>query len=308
MPTKRMQRTRTKQYAISAGPRPVAAPQNVSRTQDWFKPALLAGVLVFAWLGQDQLFSRQLWPGLACWLAAAVLLVALVRKPALAVKSEMEISQPLEAAILLGVLLLAGVVRIWNAANQPHGFSFDEAVNALIGLQMILDPGYVPIFGPPDAPLPTLFHYFNSLALRLGGVNVAAARLVPAFFGIATVGAVYFLARRMFSRPVALASVFFLAVMRWHINFSRIDFVGAATPFFGAAWRRRTAGTWPCRAWPYPWGFIRITLPIWSRLSWGRTWCSSWRGIKNFCASKATTCSCFWPWPAWSSPPSEGLP
>lgn len=203
--------------------------------RDWLKPALLAGVVIFAWLGQDQWFARQLWPGLACWLAAAVLLVTLVWKPAPAEEPAVNISKPWEAGILAGVLLLAAVVRTWNLAHQPNGFSFDEAANALIGLQIILDPNYVPIFGPSDAPLPTLFHYLNSLALRLGGVNIGAARMVPALLGWLTVGAFYFLARRMFSRPVALAAVFLLAVMRWHINFSRIDFVGAATPFFGAA-------------------------------------------------------------------------
>jgi 4-amino-4-deoxy-L-arabinose transferase-like glycosyltransferase len=235
MPTKRGLNTRTKKRAAAAVPRSANASRTTAETWDWLKPALLAGVLVFAWLGQDQLFARQLLPGLAFWLVAAALLVVSVWKPAPAAEPEMKISKPLEAAILLGVLLLAAVVRTWNLANQPNGFSFDEAANGLIGLQMILDPAYVPIFGPPDAPLPTLFHYFNSLALRLGGVNVAAARLVPAFFGILTVGAFYFLARRIFSRPVALVAVFLLAVMRWHINFSRIDFVGAATPFFGAA-------------------------------------------------------------------------
>jgi hypothetical protein len=100
---------------------------------------------------------------------------------------------------------------------------------------MILDPRYVPIFGPPEAPAPTLYHYFNQLALRLGGVNVWAARLVPALLGTGTVAMFYFLARRMFSRPVALALLAIFAVMRWNVNFSRINFIGAATPFFGTA-------------------------------------------------------------------------
>jgi len=235
MPTKRAPRAQTKQPVATKALRKTRTVKNPTRIGEWFKPAMLAGVLVFAWLGQDQLFARQLIFGLGLWLVAAVLLVILVWKPAPAAEPAEKISKPLEAGLLFGVLLVAAAVRFWNLANQPNGFSFDEAANALIGLQIILDPNYVPIFGPPDAPLPTLFHYLNSLALRLGGVNVTAARMVPAFLGLFTVGAFYFLARRIFSRPVALVAVFFLAVMRWHINFSRIDFVGAATPFFGAA-------------------------------------------------------------------------
>jgi 4-amino-4-deoxy-L-arabinose transferase-like glycosyltransferase len=203
--------------------------------QDWLQPALLVGGLIFAWLGQDQLFARQLAWGLGLWLAAGALLAASFWKTRPAPAEPFTVSKRWEIALVLGVVAIAAVIRVWNLAKLPNGFFFDEAMNGLIGLQMIVDPHYVPLFGPSDAPAPTLFHYFNSLALRLGGVNVAAARMVPACLGIATVAMFYFLARRLYSRPVALAMVLVFAVMRWHINFSRIDFIGAATPLFAIA-------------------------------------------------------------------------
>ncbi len=217
--------------------RPTASPVPATSgtSLDWGRPLLLTAALIFAWLGQDQWFARQLMWGLAYWAGAAALLAMAFWKSPAMTEDPTPVSKRLEITLVVAAVALAALVRLWQLTRLPNGFFFDEAMNALIGQQINTDPKYLPIFGPSDAPAPTLYHYFNALALRIGGVTILAARWVPAGLGIATVAMFYFLARRLYSRPVALAMVVVFALMRWHMNFTRINFIGAATPLFGAA-------------------------------------------------------------------------
>ncbi|MBN1595497.1 glycosyltransferase family 39 protein [candidate division FCPU426 bacterium] len=201
----------------------------------WLNPGLLALAMLFAWVGQEQLFGRHLANGLWLWVFAALFAgLAFIRKPE-RLPSALDHQPKWEALVLGLIVVVAGFVRLWRLQEIPNGFYFDEAMNALVGLQIMEDPHYLPIFGPADAPAPTLFHYFNVVALSLFGVSARAAKMVPVAAGIATVPLFYFLVRRLVSRPVALAATLAFALMRWHINFSRINFIGILTPLYGAA-------------------------------------------------------------------------
>ncbi|MCK5219649.1 glycosyltransferase family 39 protein, partial [bacterium] len=200
-----------------------------------YKPALLAAAVVLVWFGQEQLLARHLNAGLWLWLGGAILAGMAFRKQPDKLPSRLESNRLLEAGLLALILLIGLMVRVWRLSEVPNGYFFDEAVNAFIGQRIIQDSNYLPIFGPPDAPLPTLYHYFIGVAMKLGGISAYATKFVPALLGTATVAMFYFLVRRMVSWPVALAAALLLALMRWHINFSRINFVGIATPMFGAA-------------------------------------------------------------------------
>lgn len=202
------------------------------------RPALVALMVALAWLGQQQWWDRHLSAGLWLWGAAAVMgLLAFYRNPVLSpAAARPQGKQRLVEAGLLALAVTAGfMVRIYDVTVIPHGYFFDEATNALIGLKMLVDHSYLPLFGPPDAPAPTLYHYLNALMQALGGANIAATKMVPVLLGTLTIPMAYFLMRRLVAWPVALASVFLLAFMRWHINFSRINFIGIATPLFAAA-------------------------------------------------------------------------
>ncbi len=201
------------------------------------RPALVALMVALAWLGQEQLWGRHLGAGLWLWVAAAVVgLLTFYRNPMLAPSPRPEGNQRLlEAGALSLAIILGFVVRVYNVTVLPHGYFFDEATNALIGLQMLVNHSYLPIFGPPDAPAPTLYHYLNALMQYFGGAHISATKMVPVLLGTLTIPMVYFLMRRIVAWPVALASTFLLVFMRWHINFSRINFIGIATPLFAAA-------------------------------------------------------------------------
>jgi len=199
-----------------------------------YKPALLAAAVLLAWFGQEQFLARHLSAGLWFWLGGAIFAGMAFWQQLDKLPSRLENNRMLEAGLLALILVIGLMARLWRLSEVPNGYFFDEAVNALIGQRIIQDSNYLPIFGPPDAPLPTLYHYFNAVALKLGGISAYATKFVPALLGTATVAMFYFLVRRMVSWPVALAAALLLALMRWHINFSRINFVGIATPMFGA--------------------------------------------------------------------------
>ncbi|MEW6517393.1 MAG: PA14 domain-containing protein [candidate division FCPU426 bacterium] len=229
------------------------------------QPGWLGLAVVLAWMGQDAFAGRHLAVGLVWWLAAMVLAGSAYWRQPDRIDSEKNLTPRLEGWILAAVVAVAAVVRWWHLADIPHGYHFDEAMNALIGLQMLQDPAYVPIFGPPDAPLPTLYHYYNLIALKLGGISAYATKWVPAMAGTATVAVFYFLARRVVSRPVALAAALLLALMRWHINFSRINYVGILTPLFAAS-----AGYFLLRGletknrWHMAWSGLSVSLGLYT--------------------------------------------
>ena len=80
---------------------------------------------------------------------------------------------------------------------------------------------------------PSGYFYILVPFIALFGLNETAVRLPSALAGIATVGLVYLIAKQISKRePVALWSALMLAIMPWHIQFSRAGFeVNMATGF-----------------------------------------------------------------------------
>jgi 4-amino-4-deoxy-L-arabinose transferase-like glycosyltransferase len=132
---------------------------------------------------------------------------------------------------LTAIVVLAAVVRLYDLTNNPAGFFTDEA-SAGYNAWTILHTGQ----DEHGRPLPILFEAFGEYKLpvfiyaqvpvmALLGMNELTVRLTTALFGIATVVAVYFAGSALFrSKAAGLAAAFFLAVMPWHIHFSRTGF------------------------------------------------------------------------------------
>ncbi len=141
---------------------------------------------------------------------------------------------------LLALVTLAAVVRLVSITDNPPGFFTDEA-SAGYNAYSILHTGQdehgetMPLlfraFGEYKLPV-----YIYSLVPVIGllGMTEAAVRLTSAFYGILTIVTTYLLARALFKRnEIALASAFFLAIMPWHIHYSRTGFGEMVTfPFF----------------------------------------------------------------------------
>ena len=124
----------------------------------------------------------------------------------------------------------------WRIADLPPGFHFDEAFEGLEAWRILHEDGYLPVFLTGNFGVPPLNAYANAagfaLADMLGGeAGPTAMRIVAAVFGVLGVLAVFGLGnelRRLDAGPRRLSAAFpllaaaSLAVMRWHIHFSRM--------------------------------------------------------------------------------------
>ena len=146
------------------------------------------------------------------------------------------------------IVLLALVLRTWDLSDLPAGFHGDEAVVGLEA-QRILDQGYIGPYSPFAAGQPTGPIYLVALSIALLDNTVLAVRIVPALLGTLTVLALYVVARRSLGVPVALVAASTLAVMSWHLHFSRIGFPLVAWPLLtvlivGSLVEAMRSGSW----------------------------------------------------------------
>jgi len=134
---------------------------------------------------------------------------------------------------VLAVVALAAALRFYQLGSLPFGVTFDEAQNGLEARRILHDPsGYHPIFIPGVSQLPALFFYVFAAAMKVLGEEIFALRTTTAISGVLTVAALYLLGRELFGHWAGVLAAFLLAVMRWHLNFSRITFHGIFGPLF----------------------------------------------------------------------------
>jgi 4-amino-4-deoxy-L-arabinose transferase-like glycosyltransferase len=151
---------------------------------------------------------------------------------------------------LLLITALAAFLRFWQLDRIPPGFHYDEAYEALEAWRVLTQRGYHPIFFPGNFGVEPMFVYLTSLAFRLFGETPTVMRGVAALIGTLTVPALYALGRELMRSdqlmPAALPlfAALALAIMRWHIFFSRVGIEPILVPFLltlmlWAHWRAR---------------------------------------------------------------------
>jgi 4-amino-4-deoxy-L-arabinose transferase-like glycosyltransferase len=133
-----------------------------------------------------------------------------------------------QPALLVGVIMLAVVVRTVGLSDNPPGFFTDEAsfgYNAYTILKTGGDehgeswPVLFKAFG--EYKLPVFIYSLVPFVAGLG-LSEVAVRLGAATYGTLTVFTTYLLASALFrQRSVGLAAALFLAIMPWHIHYSR---------------------------------------------------------------------------------------
>ena len=133
--------------------------------------------------------------------------------------------------LLFLILLLAAFMRLYRFNSIPFGTWYDEADGGLHALSVLQNPGYRPVFVEAMSR-PAFLVYLFALALRLFGVSTLALRAVSVAFGLAGVLAAYLFGREFEDERLGLLLAFFIAVSRWHVNFSRIAMTGIDAPFF----------------------------------------------------------------------------
>ncbi len=155
----------------------------------------------------------------------------------------------LPTILLVVLVLIAAWLRLWRIAEIPPGFHFDEAFEGLEAWRILTDSSYRPIFLMGNFGVPPINTYANALmfwAFRLfGGVEgPTAMRTTAALFGVLGVLSVYAVGRELvaldrprtqLSRWLPLLAAASLAVMRWHVHFSRMGIEPVIVPVVWAA-------------------------------------------------------------------------
>jgi uncharacterized membrane protein len=189
--------------------------------------SLISGII-----GQTLMYVNKNIPaGVFFFIIAIVCLILADKntsKPGNAGKDLFQISftLPMKTEMILFSLIIAvaAFMRLFEIDLIPAGCYYDEALNGLAAID-ILHGKSLPIYLSPEAANnAAVFMYYIAVAFKFFGIGATQIRLVSAILGILAVPAFYFLIRYMAGSIPALIGAFILAIMRWHIIFSRIGF------------------------------------------------------------------------------------
>ena len=180
-------------------------------------------------------------------MGAAFLFARSVYSPSLPAPSSP--SRKTEWILFLSIMGLAAIFRIYRLDSMPPGLFADQGYEGWTALR-ILHEGFRPVWEADYFQNPALLLY------QLAGwfFFVPSGRftflLFFAFISLATLPLVYWTFRELAGPRTALLGLFFLAVMRWNVNFSRNGFPTIQVPFyiFGTLafllWGLRTGKRW----------------------------------------------------------------
>ncbi len=151
-------------------------------------------------------------------------------KPAGPVGTWVEVSA-LFVIILAAVFFRAHMIEEFpTGCFRDEGQNGNEAINIMKGI--VVDGTALPVYIERWTQNAAMYMYFVAASFKFFDIGVLQIRLVSIVFGILCIPAVYFLARRYFGPRAAIAGALIIAFLRWHVNFSRIGFLGIVTVFF----------------------------------------------------------------------------
>ncbi len=133
---------------------------------------------------------------------------------------------------------MAAALRAVCLERLPPGLSYDEAYNNLLATRIALlpPPAYIPAdFGKEPAHIVLI-----ALLYKLVGQPFAeGGRIVSALCGVFNVGLLFLAARELFRRngheeatSLGLLSAAALAILHWHVHFSRVGMEHVLVPTF----------------------------------------------------------------------------
>ncbi len=228
-------------------------PSGIFKILNSFGPFNIAAVsLGLAFIGQYFLYTRRMLGMGLLFYAIAVIIFLLANKvskdkkdplsgpPAdetnqAAVKGKKKSFdwKKVEYAVFVLIVLLAIFYRVYMITETPTGCYRDEgqngneAINIMNGVEM--DGTKLPVYIERWTQNAAMFMYFIAAMFKMFGIGVLQERFVSVLLGSLSVAAIFFLLRFLTGWRMALAGTFILAVMRWHVNFSRIGFLGIFT-------------------------------------------------------------------------------
>ncbi len=144
----------------------------------------------------------------------------------------------MEVAGLALIVILSLGLRVWDLKNYPNAGFRDEGENGNVSIQIMKGETVdgttqkLPVYIENNTQNATGYFYPTALMFKIFGISITSERYVSVIFGVLSVAAFYFLTRWLFGAPLALFLAAALALLRWHMNFSRIGFLGIMTLYF----------------------------------------------------------------------------
>lgn len=150
--------------------------------------------------------------------------------------------------IVVALLLAGFAMRMWDLTGAPPGDDDDEmyyAMDAVRGAQF----GQFQLYYPTNYGHEPMFIYMEAAAFRLLGYHAFAIRFVTVVCSMLSLAGAYALARRMFSRRAALATLAFWATIFWPVFLGRLAHRVSIFPLFTvfslyAVWRALYGRSW----------------------------------------------------------------
>ncbi len=173
-----------------------------------------------------------LWIGLSLFVLAAVLLLFFVPPDRKTPPREKPVPFRVEATLFGSTMLLALLLRVFRLSEMPSGMHSDQGLTGLNALR-ILKEGWNPFFDAYTQAVPEPL-LFTQLAGWFGvfGSSYLAFHLFFVFLALLAMPLVYYVVRHFSGPRVALASLFLLAVMRWHVIYSRNGYPTVQVPLY----------------------------------------------------------------------------
>jgi len=142
-------------------------------------------------------------------------------------------SRAWEALALILIILVAAAFRFCCLETLPPGLHFDEGFKGVTA-RALVEGARPQLFFEADMGEEPIAIYLVALALRLFGTKAWIIRLPSAIVGTLTIPLLWLLGRELFrSRLVGLGAALVLAILYWHVSFSRIGMEPILVPFFG---------------------------------------------------------------------------
>lgn len=130
---------------------------------------------------------------------------------------------------LILIIIVAFLLRSWDLGW--NGFNGDESIYSGQAASLLGETEYLNNFGVFRSH-PLLLQTLVSIAFALFGINDVVARIVPVLFGTLAVFITYLVGNQLFDRRVGLISCLVVALLPFHIIFSRQVLVDVPLSFF----------------------------------------------------------------------------
>ena len=132
------------------------------------------------------------------------------------------------------ITFVAAVLRLLDLMEVPPGFHGDEGLAGMDALRITREGWIGPYLSSALGTTSGAF-YWTAAVFRIFGESPFTVRLSFAILGVATIPLTYLTFRLMFDRRIAILASALLAVMSWHIHFSRVAFVPVTWPLMEMA-------------------------------------------------------------------------